>query len=94
MAAPGSFPNSPPPPPPSLLPMATSVMPSPPVAEPAPVTAAADKLESQELVKLLEIIDKLREFGVSEDISLPQVCVSPLRQTVSSIHKFCSHLGS
>lgn len=37
-----------------------------------PVTA--DKFESEELVKLLEIIDKLREFGVSEDISLPQVC--------------------
>lgn len=35
---------------------------------------AADKFESEELVKLLEIIDKLREFGVSEDISLPQVC--------------------
>lgn len=37
--------------------------------------ALADKLESPELAKLLEIIDKLRESGASEDISLPQLVV-------------------
>ena len=30
-------------------------------------------LESNELSRLFEIIDKLRDCGVSEDISLPQV---------------------
>jgi hypothetical protein len=33
--------------------------------------------ESRELVRLFEIIDKLRECGVSEDISLPQVSAPP-----------------
>lgn len=32
--------------------------------------------ESRELVRLFEIIDRLRECGVSEDISLPQVSIA------------------
>lgn len=85
-STPGSFPSftalpvplsSPPPPP---LPSSTaSYFPHSGSAphgstEMPPNPVVADKLESEELVKLLEIIDKLREFGVSEDISLPQVC--------------------
>ena len=33
-----------------------------------------DGFESNELARLFNVIDKMRECGVSEDISLPQVC--------------------
>jgi hypothetical protein len=35
--------------------------------------AAVDGLDTEERVRVLEIIDKIRELGVSEDVSLPQV---------------------
>lgn len=76
---PGSFPNTLSTSPPALDQLQSTSsfekLEFPPQPQPQPQpTMAADKLESEELVKLLEIIDKLREFGVSEDISLPQVC--------------------
>ncbi|RPB08693.1 P-loop containing nucleoside triphosphate hydrolase protein [Morchella conica CCBAS932] len=39
------------------------------------VVPPTEKLENADLARLLDIIDKLREFGVSEDISLPQIVV-------------------
>lgn len=66
-STPGSFPQ------PSITqPPHLSLAPPRDTETPPPVVTA-DKLESEELVKLLDIIDKLRVFGVSEDISLPQV---------------------
>lgn len=41
------------------------------------VVPPTEKLENADLARLLDIIDKLREFGVSEDISLPQVWLTP-----------------
>jgi hypothetical protein len=38
-----------------------------------------DGLDNPERIKLLAIIDKFRELGVSEDLSLPQVCHMPRR---------------
>lgn len=75
-STPGSFPTFSPIPMPSTIlpprPQFSAFVPPKDAELPQPAVAA-DKLESEELVKLLEIIDKLREFGVSEDISLPQV---------------------
>lgn len=38
---------------------------------------AASDLHNEKRAKVLEIIDKLRELGVSESVSLPQVCITP-----------------
>lgn len=38
---------------------------------------AAGDLHNEKRAKVLEIIDKLRELGVSESVSLPQVWISP-----------------
>ena len=40
-----------------------------------PALGKTPGFESAKLGKLFETIDKLRECGVSEDISLPQVCL-------------------
>lgn len=45
------------------------------------VVPPTEKLENADLARLLDIIDKLREFGVSEDISLPQVWLTPPMHT-------------
>jgi hypothetical protein len=37
--------------------------------------AAVDGLANEKRVRILEIIDKIRELGVGEDVSLPQVCI-------------------
>jgi hypothetical protein len=37
---------------------------------------AAEGLENENRVQLLEIIDQLRELGISENVSLPQVSMS------------------
>ncbi|KAL7274006.1 hypothetical protein RUND412_003108 [Rhizina undulata] len=41
----------------------------------SPNNMAEEPLQSQQLSKLLEIVDNLRECGVSEDIALPQLVV-------------------
>jgi hypothetical protein len=35
---------------------------------------AVDDFDTEKRVRILGIIDKLRELGVSENVSLPQVC--------------------
>ena len=35
-------------------------------------------LDNEKRVRILGIIDKIRELGVSENVSLPQVCARPL----------------
>ena len=37
---------------------------------------AADGLDNQKRVQLLEVIDHFRELGVSENVSLPQVRIT------------------
>lgn len=37
--------------------------------------AAINGLDTEKRVRILGIIDKIRELGVSEDVSLPQVCM-------------------
>jgi hypothetical protein len=49
-----------------------------PVVTKAETVGNTTGFESRELIRLFEIIDKLRECGVSEDISLPQVSPVPI----------------
>jgi hypothetical protein len=55
------------------------IMPVPKTEDEPPVETVGNTtgFESRELIRLFEIIDKLRECGVSEDISLPQVSHAP-----------------
>ena len=59
--------------------MSEAITPISPPTPPEPASKDTKPLgntqgfESRELVRLFAIIDKLRECGVSEDISLPQV---------------------
>lgn len=92
---PGSFPDSSSPtahlsPPLSLhtpTPQGEAMKPAAEMSEVA--VPPTEKLENADLARLLDIIDKLREFGVSEDISLPQVWLPPLSPP---IHTFCGLL--
>lgn len=41
-----------------------------------------DELDNADRARMLSIIDQFRAFGISKDISLPQVCPESLIQVV------------